>query len=173
MICHEASTETSTEHVIHGIPRNWDQSRQKYGYTPSWLTRASAAACAEASVSALHPLKTTLHTAAARILLQSEFYPIGPMMNPSLTESQIMIFRVLQSSSWPVPVASLSHPFPFPSLSTHSVPVTLGLSAAQSHGHVFGSLCSRPPYHRAFPWPLLASFIPIILFLHNTHHDLT
>lgn len=42
MICREASTETSTEHVIHGIPRNWDQSRQKYGYTPSWLTWASS-----------------------------------------------------------------------------------------------------------------------------------
>ena len=81
----------------------------------------------------LRPLETTLHTAAARILFQSEFYPMGPMTNPSLTKSQILIFIVLQSSSWPVPMASLSHPFPFPTSSTHSAPVTLGLSAAQSH----------------------------------------
>ena len=83
--------------------------------------------------SCLRPLETTLHTAAARILFQSEFYPTGTMTNLSLTESQILIFIVLQSSSWPVPVASLSHPFPFPTPSTHSAPVTLGLSAAQSH----------------------------------------
>ena len=112
----------------------------------------------------LCPLETTLHTAAARIVFQSEFYPMGPMTNISFTESQILIFRVLQRSSWSVPVASLSHPFPFPSLSTHSVPVTLGLSAAQSHGHVFGSLCSRPPYHRAFSWPSLALLSPSISF---------
>ena len=42
----------------------------------------NAAAWAEAYVSALHPLKTTLHIAAARILFQSELYPMGPMTNP-------------------------------------------------------------------------------------------
>ena len=57
------------------------------------------------------PLETTLHTAAARILFQSEFY----LTNSSLPESQILIFKVLQSSSWSVPVTSLSHPFPFSS----------------------------------------------------------
>ena len=79
----------------------------------------------------LCPLETTLHTAATRILFQSEFYPMGPMTNLSLTESQILMFKVLQSSSWPVPMSSLSHPFPFPTASTHSAPVTLGCS--QSH----------------------------------------
>ena len=56
---------------------------------------------------------------------------MGPMTNPSLTKSQILMFKVLQSSSWPVPMSSLSHPFPFPTASTHSAPVTLGCS--QSH----------------------------------------
>ena len=57
----------------------------------------------------------------------------GSHDKPSLTESQILTFNILQSSSWSVPVASLSHPFPFPTPSTHSALVTLGLSAAQSH----------------------------------------
>ena len=34
--------------------------------------------------------------------------------------------------------------------------------------HFFGRLCSKPPYHRVFPWPLSVSFIPITLFLQNT-----
>ena len=54
----------------------------------------------------LCPLETTLHTAAARIVFQSEFYPMGPMTNISFTESQILTFRVLQKfhdlSPWPL-----------------------------------------------------------------------
>ena len=34
----------------------------------------------------------------------------------------------------------------------------------------FGGLFSKPPYHRAFPWPLPASFIPITFFLQNSPH---
>ena len=78
----------------------------------------------------LCPLETTLHTAATRILFQSEFYPWVPWPIPHWL-SQILMFKALQSSSWPVPMASLSHPFPFPTASTHSAPVTLGCS--QSH----------------------------------------
>ena len=47
---------------------------------------------------------------------------------------------------------------------THSTPVTLVLSAAQSHRHDFGSLYSRPAYHRTLLWPSLASLSPSVSF---------
>ena len=61
---------------------------------------------------------------------------------------------------------------PLPCHSTLSVSATLVMGAAQTFRHFFGSICPKPPYHRAFPWPLPASFIPISLFLHNAHHNL-
>ena len=112
----------------------------------------------------LCPLETTLHTAATRILFQSEFYPMGPMTNLSLTESQILMFKVLQSSPWPVPVASLSHPFPFSSLKRTQLQSPWSCLLLNHTRHVFWSLSSRPPYHRAFPWPSLAPLSPSISF---------
>ena len=59
-----------------------------------------------------------------------------------------------------------SPPLPFPS--TFSASGTLVLAAAQILRHIFGRLCSKPPYHGAFPWLLPATYIPITFFLHNT-----
>ena len=67
---------------------------------------------------------------------------------------------------------ALSVSSPPPCHSTLSAAATLVMAAAQTFRHFFGSICPKPPYHRAFPWPLPASFIPICLSLHNTHHNL-
>ena len=84
--------------------------------THSRATWTNAAACPGASVSALRPLEVTLHTAATRILFPSEFYPMAPLSSASLTrqlsESQILILKVLQGSLRPSPMASLPHPLP-------------------------------------------------------------
>ena len=55
---------------------------------------------------------------------------------------------------------SVSSPPPCPS--TLSAAATLVLAATQTFRHFFGSICSKPPYHRAFPWLLPASFIPSV-----------
>lgn len=142
--------------------------------TCSWLTWASAMP-AQRLWLCLCPLETTLHTAAN--VLQSEFYPHGSHDHSPhcsckncvskwilsygsqdqylITESQILTFRVLCNSHDLSPVASLSHPFPFPLpvnalSSSHPGPV-----CCSTYGHVF-VFCSRPPYHRAFSWPSLA-----------------
>ena len=132
----------------------------------------NAAAWAEAYVSALHPLKTTLHIAAARILFQSELYPMGPMTNPHWLRVRfwcLTFYKALHDlSPWPLCLIPF-HSLPPQPTQLQSLWACLLLSHTR---HIFGSLCSRPPYHRACPWPSLPSFIPISLILHNTHHDL-
>ena len=63
----------------------------------------NAAAHPGASALALCPLEATFHSTATNILFQSESYPMAPMTRPSLTpllsESQILILKVLQASS--------------------------------------------------------------------------
>ena len=106
------------------------------------------------------PLETTLHTAAARILFQSEFY----LTNSSLPESQILIFKVLQSSSWSVPMASLSHTYPFSSPKPTQLQSPWFCLLLNHTRHDFGSLYSRPAYHITLPWPSLASLSPSVSF---------
>ena len=91
----------------------------------------------------------------------------GSHDKPSLTESQILTFNILQSSSWSVPVASLSHPFPFPTPSTHSALVTLGLSAAQSQvtpGIFLGAFAQGLLITEHFPGPHYPPLSPAISF---------
>ena len=63
----------------------------------------NAAARPGASALALCPLEAALHATATKILFQSESYPMAPMTRPSVTpllsESQILILKVLQASS--------------------------------------------------------------------------
>ena len=78
----------------------------------------NAAAHPGASALALCPLEATFHSTATKILFQSESYPMAPMTRPSLTpllsESQILILKVLQASSLLALRPSLSHLLHFP-----------------------------------------------------------
>ena len=71
-----------------------------------------------ASALALCPLEATFHSTATNILFQSESYPMAPMTRPSLTpllsESQILILKVLQAFSLLALRPSLSHLLHFP-----------------------------------------------------------
>ena len=59
----------------------------------------NAAAHPRASVSALHPLEATPHTAAAESSYHLSPIPFAPMTNPSVTsqlsQSQVLIIKIL------------------------------------------------------------------------------
>ena len=120
----------------------------------------------------LCPLETTLHTAATRILFQSEFYLWVSWPIPHCLRVRFWFLKFYKALHdlypWPLCLIPFHSPSPQPTQS--QIPwACLLLNHTRDN---FESLSSRPPYHRAFPWPLLASFIPTILPLHNTHHDL-
>ena len=122
--------------------------------THSRTTWTNSAACPGASVSALSPLEVTLHTAATRILFPSEFYPMAPLPSASLTlqlsESQILILKVLQGSLRPSPMASLPHPLPLQSPQLTQVQPSCSCLLLKHNRHGFDRLCSTPHYHRGF-----------------------
>ena len=129
--------------------------------THSRVSWTNAAACPGASVSALRPLEVTLHTAATRILFHSEFYPMAPLssasLTPQLSESQILILTVLQTSHEllqgslrPAPMASLPHPLPLQSPQLTQVQPSCSCLLLKHNRHDSGRLCSTPHYHRGF-----------------------
>ena len=127
------------------------------------------------------PLEATLCTAATETLIQPWVLSHcscdqSLSDSPSLSESNSDSYKVLQSWSGPAPMASLPHLLPLPPLhplsSSHP-----GLGCcSNTPGTFFCSLCSTPPYHRGFHWPVYrrstASFTPITLYLQDTCHDL-
>ena len=129
--------------------------------THSRVSWTNAAACPGASVSALRPLEVTLHTAATRIMFHSEFYIMAPLssasLTPQLSESQILILTVLQTSHEllqgslrPDPMASLPHPLPLQSPQLTQVQPSCSCLLLKHNRHDSGRLCSTPHYHGGF-----------------------
>lgn len=153
--------------------------------THARVTWTNAATCPGASVSALCPLEVTLHAAATRILFHSEFYPMAPLssasLTPQLSESQILILTVLQTSHEllqgslrPAPWRLCLIPFhssPLNSLrSSHPAPVccsnTIGMILAGSAQHLIITEGLPDPGQSPLS-PSLSSFMTLITTWHR------
>ena len=175
LICDEAATEISTEQVICVVLMYRVQSRQQRGYTlhhgsPGQFSSLPRGLCVCPSPPRGHSPHYSRKDPVSKWILSHGSH--------DLSLSDPLVFWESNSDSY----SSTSHLMtcpqalsvssPPPCHSTLSAAATLVMAAAQTFRHFFGSICPKPPYHRAFPWPLPASFIPICLSLHNTHHNL-
>ena len=171
LICDEAATEISTEQVIHAVLMYQVQSRQQYGYTlhhgsPVKCSSLPRGLCLRPSLPRGHfpryshkdPVSKWILSHGSHDLSLSD--PLAFWESNSDSHSSTSLFITCPQA------LSISSP-PLPCPSTLSASATLVVAAAQTFRHFFGSICSKS-YHRAFPWPLPASFIPICLSLHDT-----